>query len=68
MALYTFRTPIHPVDVQPAVLEHLGRQLRNVFPTDLAPPTAGPIADCLHRLAERESAEPLRDVRTTIKQ
>ena len=57
MALYTFRTPIHPVDVQPAVLELLGHQLRSVFPIDLAPPTAGPIADCLNRL----SAEPLRD-------
>jgi hypothetical protein len=60
MALCTFRTPMHPVDAQSAIRELIGHQLRKVLAADLDPPAAGPIADCLSRIAARDSAEPLQ--------
>jgi hypothetical protein len=55
--LCTFHSPMHQVEARLAVLELIGQQLRNVFEADLDEPTAGPIAETLRRIAEREQAQ-----------
>jgi hypothetical protein len=58
MALSTFHNPMHPVDAKSAIRELIGHQLRKMFAADLDPPADGPIADCLNRIAEQDSAQP----------